>query len=552
MAESTKNMTVGAGSASASVTATVTDQMPGVPCPATPGYTYTGMRYVPVFADPAEWSSANSYEPLEIVIHKGNSYTSKTFVPVGIDISDPQYWALTGNYNAQIEQYRRDVAELKENAVVVPEAFGATEGGDSTAAIAAALASGFAIDGRGRTYNVTSVTASAAVTLSNITLNCTAANQPRAMLTIARGSRIQNCKLVGNALCDYTLETVANARGSYLPATVIFATEIMTGFIANVFAGSAVIVDDCKLSMSEAGLTGSASDCKVYGTVFYNCRSAIKYVTGMGGMEVDNVHAWVTRRPSDSPLYKPKQDNTAYPGTSCMFDLLAKHPSLRVGSIYVDTLTYCLNCSDSSIVQSYALIEIVSVNFFINTSFYTTDDPQPLFMNGLDPLYKTATNHVSVVSANLDFNGLLDDTAYYPNYFPLNLTINQETIFQVGMQQYKSMTPLIDNYCYSTMVANGAATGSVGTPTIWPSIIKSGNRAHVEYRAGLTEAVQPGGVIATITFANGTSQQPEINAQFIDTSTGKYTPLEAAYANKTLTLTNGSDSAIQSGVVRIY
>lgn len=109
MAESTKSMTVGAGSASASVTATVTDQMPGVPCPTSPGYEYTGMRYVPVFADPPEWSSANSYEPLEIVIHEGNSYTSKTFVPVGIDISDPRYWALTGNYNAQVEQYRQEV-----------------------------------------------------------------------------------------------------------------------------------------------------------------------------------------------------------------------------------------------------------------------------------------------------------------------------------------------------------------------------------------------------------------------------------------------------------
>lgn len=109
MAESTKNMTVGAGSASASVTATVTDRMPGVPCPTSPGYEYTGMRYVPVFADPPEWSSANSYEPLEIVIHEGNSYTSKTFVPVGIGISDPQYWALTGNYNAQVEQYRQEV-----------------------------------------------------------------------------------------------------------------------------------------------------------------------------------------------------------------------------------------------------------------------------------------------------------------------------------------------------------------------------------------------------------------------------------------------------------
>ena len=112
MAESTKNMTVGAGNASASVTAVVTDRMPGVPCPTSPGYEYTGMRYVPVFADPAEWSSANSYEPLEIVIHQGSSYTSKTFVPVGIDISDPQYWALTGNYNAQVEQYRQEVLEF--------------------------------------------------------------------------------------------------------------------------------------------------------------------------------------------------------------------------------------------------------------------------------------------------------------------------------------------------------------------------------------------------------------------------------------------------------
>ena len=109
MAESTKNMTVGAGSASASVTATVTDRMPGVPCPTSPGYEYTGMRYVPVFADPPEWSSANSYEPLEIVIHEGNSYTSKTFVPVGIDISNEDFWALTGNYNAQVEQYRQEV-----------------------------------------------------------------------------------------------------------------------------------------------------------------------------------------------------------------------------------------------------------------------------------------------------------------------------------------------------------------------------------------------------------------------------------------------------------
>lgn len=71
---------------------------------------YIGSRYVPVFADPIEWSSSNTYEPLTIVIHEGNSYTSKQAVPKDIDISNEAFWALTGNYNAQVELYRRETA----------------------------------------------------------------------------------------------------------------------------------------------------------------------------------------------------------------------------------------------------------------------------------------------------------------------------------------------------------------------------------------------------------------------------------------------------------
>lgn len=70
---------------------------------------YVGARYVPLFADPAEWSNANAYEPLTIVVHEGNSYTSKMAVPKGVDISNEKYWALTGNYNAQVEEYRKEV-----------------------------------------------------------------------------------------------------------------------------------------------------------------------------------------------------------------------------------------------------------------------------------------------------------------------------------------------------------------------------------------------------------------------------------------------------------
>lgn len=76
---------------------------------------YIGSRYVPVFADPVEWSSAKEYEPLTIVIHEGNSFTSRQFVPVGIDIDNETYWAETGNYNAQVEQYRNEVSTVSDN-----------------------------------------------------------------------------------------------------------------------------------------------------------------------------------------------------------------------------------------------------------------------------------------------------------------------------------------------------------------------------------------------------------------------------------------------------
>lgn len=80
---------------------------------------YVGARYVPIFADPTEWNNTKTYEPLTIVTHEGNSYTSRTFVPIGIDISNTEYWVITGNYNAQVEAYRQEVVEVKnglENA----------------------------------------------------------------------------------------------------------------------------------------------------------------------------------------------------------------------------------------------------------------------------------------------------------------------------------------------------------------------------------------------------------------------------------------------------
>ena len=72
---------------------------------------YVGHRYVPkIFG---EWDKQNQYEGLSIVTHQGNSYTSKKRVPVGIDILNEEFWVVTGNYNAQVENYRDDVKKLK-------------------------------------------------------------------------------------------------------------------------------------------------------------------------------------------------------------------------------------------------------------------------------------------------------------------------------------------------------------------------------------------------------------------------------------------------------
>lgn len=75
---------------------------------------YIGSRYVPIFADPAEWSSTKTYEPLTIVLHQGNSFTSKQFVPIGVDITNTDFWAETGSYNAQVEQYRGETLRYSQ------------------------------------------------------------------------------------------------------------------------------------------------------------------------------------------------------------------------------------------------------------------------------------------------------------------------------------------------------------------------------------------------------------------------------------------------------
>ena len=71
---------------------------------------YVGARYVPIVV--GEWDSSKTYEPLMVVIHEGSSYTSRQYVPAGIDIANESYWILSADYNAQVEAYRQEVRTI--------------------------------------------------------------------------------------------------------------------------------------------------------------------------------------------------------------------------------------------------------------------------------------------------------------------------------------------------------------------------------------------------------------------------------------------------------
>lgn len=71
---------------------------------------YVGARYIPLFV--GDWDSTKTYEPLSVVYYQGASYTSRQYVPTGVEITNTDYWALSADYNAQVEAYRNEVQAI--------------------------------------------------------------------------------------------------------------------------------------------------------------------------------------------------------------------------------------------------------------------------------------------------------------------------------------------------------------------------------------------------------------------------------------------------------
>ena len=82
---------------------------------------YIGARYVPIFADPVEWDDEREYEPLTIVTHNGDCYTSKCYVPKGAQLppypeGQTKYWVKTSDYNGQFADLKKTVLDLSRLA----------------------------------------------------------------------------------------------------------------------------------------------------------------------------------------------------------------------------------------------------------------------------------------------------------------------------------------------------------------------------------------------------------------------------------------------------
>ena len=71
---------------------------------------FIGARYVPIIV--GEWDNTRTYEPLMVVTYQGASYTSRQYVPAGIEITNESYWVLSANYNAQVEAYRKEIRDI--------------------------------------------------------------------------------------------------------------------------------------------------------------------------------------------------------------------------------------------------------------------------------------------------------------------------------------------------------------------------------------------------------------------------------------------------------
>ena len=229
---------------------------------------YVGARYVPLFATPLQWSNTITYEPLTIVINNGNSYTSRQFVPVGIDIENESYWALTGNYNAQIEQYRQEVALLAESVSKKPVIFNTLSDVVGVSGGYVQTLGGSAVnDGGGCLYKVSQTVSDFTIETNNINLLPIFSNSINMKaLNITLGDAIGKYSSLGKPF------DLANGEYSLADVKESVPVALYNGTInvESTLNGSAVFSGGLSLQNVEINTSGNQEIEEMTGGIFIN------------------------------------------------------------------------------------------------------------------------------------------------------------------------------------------------------------------------------------------------------------------------------------------
>lgn len=176
---------------------------------------YVGARYVPKLM--GEWNKALRYEALCIVTYMGNSFTSKVAVPANVDITDENYWVNTGNYNAQVEEYRAETIALRKSMIIkkITDYGADTELNDNTTFIQNAIddcaKNGYALYVPIGTFKTTGLVAKDGLVLFGVDMNNSILHFTAGGFTgdpnnhnFYNGGLIQNLTILGNNIDNQT------------------------------------------------------------------------------------------------------------------------------------------------------------------------------------------------------------------------------------------------------------------------------------------------------------------------------------------------------------
>lgn len=265
---------------------------------------YVGARYVPKIM--GEWNKALQYEALSVVTYMGNSFTSKVPVPANIEINNTNYWINTGNYNAQVENYRNETAVVNDKITKVEksinvisfENFGAVGDGviNDTNAIIDCLKyakdNNKIVTSKNKTYLI-----NADIIFDNVIANslgiikCT----NDAKIYIQNSSNIRNFTIDnGQLIIDAYYSECSNFTIQNYDGTCI-KFQNTTTTPENALGSTSVhefLINNYNLHSKKAiGIECNFDDMKIQNGVIINCNTGIIY--NGGNILLDNIHLWI-------------------------------------------------------------------------------------------------------------------------------------------------------------------------------------------------------------------------------------------------------------------